>query len=48
MQRETVLRTLKAKKPELSTKYGVIRLGIFGSLARGQASEASDVEISDG
>lgn len=45
MQRETVLRTLSAQKQELSMKYGVTRLGIFGSVARNQAAEASDVDI---
>lgn len=45
MQRETVLRALNAQKQELSTKYGITRLGIFGSIARDQATEASDVDI---
>lgn len=45
MQREAVLETLSTHKPELSAKYGVTRLGIFGSLARGQATDASDVDI---
>lgn len=45
MQRETVLRALNAQKQELSTKYGITRLGIFGSVARDQATETSDVDI---
>ncbi|HNS03088.1 MAG TPA: nucleotidyltransferase family protein [Anaerolineae bacterium] len=45
MQREAILQTLSAHKPELSAKYGVTRLGIFGSVARGEASSASDVDI---
>jgi predicted nucleotidyltransferase len=45
MQRDTVLSALNAHKQELSTKYGVTRLGIFGSVSRDQASEASDVDI---
>lgn len=45
MQRETVLRTLNAQKQELSIKYGITRLGVFGSVARDQATEASDVDI---
>lgn len=45
MQREAVLQTLSAHKQELSAKYGVTRLGIFGSVARGEASSASDVDI---
>lgn len=45
MERETILRTLNAQKEELSAKYGVTRLGVFGSVARGQATDASDVDI---
>lgn len=45
MQRETVLHTLNDHKQELATKYGITRLGIFGSLARGQAVETSDIDI---
>ena len=45
MRRETVLRTLSLHKEELSNKYGVARLGIFGSVARDQATDASDVDI---
>jgi hypothetical protein len=45
MQREAVLQTLSNHKQELSAKYGVTRLGIFGSVAREEASSASDVDI---
>jgi predicted nucleotidyltransferase len=45
MQREAILRTLNTHKRQLSAKYGIIRLGIFGSVARGQATETSDVDI---
>jgi uncharacterized protein len=45
LQREIVLRTLNGHKRELSAKYGVTRLGIFGSVARDQATEASDIDI---
>ncbi|MFM7583500.1 MAG: nucleotidyltransferase family protein [Caldilinea sp.] len=45
MQRDTVLRALNAKKQELSMQYGITRLGIFGSVARDQATAASDVDI---
>lgn len=45
MQREAVLRLLQAHKPELFTTYGVTRLGIFGSVAREQASSSSDVDV---
>ena len=39
MERELVLKTLTAQKKVLAQKYGVTQLGIFGSVARGQASE---------
>jgi uncharacterized protein len=45
MRREEVLNILRAHKPELSAKYGVIRLGICGSVARNEATDASDVDI---
>lgn len=45
MQQETVLQALAAHKQELAARYGITRLGIFGSLARGQASAASDIDI---
>jgi uncharacterized protein len=45
MQREKVLHALNDHKQELATKYGITRLGIFGSLARGQAVETSDIDI---
>ena len=45
MQREQVLNILRLHKQELAAKYGVTRLGIFGSVARGEATDASDVDI---
>lgn len=40
-----VLLALKEIIPILSEKYGVTRIGIFGSVARDDASEESDVDI---
>jgi len=40
-----ILSTLKEITPFLSEKYGVTRIGIFGSVARDDASEQSDVDI---
>ena len=31
--------------PELHDKYKVSRIGIFGSMARGEAKETSDIDI---
>ena len=45
MQREQALDILRAHKEELSAKYGVTRLGVFGSVARDEALDTSDVDI---
>ncbi|MCU0503075.1 MAG: nucleotidyltransferase domain-containing protein [Anaerolineae bacterium] len=45
MQREAVVRTLSAYKQEFSAKYGVTRLGVFGSVGRKEAGGVSDVDI---
>ena len=36
---------LRAHKEEIRRKYGVIIIGVFGSFARGEQEEASDVDI---
>jgi uncharacterized protein len=43
--RKFVLSILGEHKPGWAAKYGVTQLGIFGSLARGEATDASDVDI---
>ncbi|MCO6451995.1 MAG: nucleotidyltransferase domain-containing protein [Caldilineales bacterium] len=45
MNQQEILDILKANKKNLSAKYGVTRLGIFGSVARGEASVNSDVDV---
>ena len=45
MRREVVLATLRNHKSELAAKYGVVRIGVFGSIARDEATEQSDVDI---
>ena len=40
-----ILSALKEITPFLFEKYGVTRIGIFGSVARDDASEQSDVDI---
>ena len=42
--RAEVLDVIRAKKAELD-KFGVARIGIFGSAARDQLSAASDVDV---
>lgn len=44
-QRSQVLDILRKMKPVLQEKYGVTHLGIFGSVARDEATERSDVDV---
>lgn len=45
MTRQRVLQILKAAKPVLAERYGVTRLALFGSTARGEAGLGSDVDV---
>jgi predicted nucleotidyltransferase len=45
MQQERLLQTLKQKNAELTTKFGVKSLLLFGSVARNEATAASDVDL---
>jgi predicted nucleotidyltransferase len=40
-----ILTVLKNHREELSTRFSVRRIGLFGSILRGSASEKSDVDI---
>jgi len=40
-----VLQTLRSRKEEARTRYGVEFVGVVGSLARGQARSDSDVDV---
>ncbi|WP_346318276.1 nucleotidyltransferase family protein [Chitinophaga sp. YIM B06452] len=40
-----ILNILRAKKPQLQQKYHISELGIFGSYARGDFNEKSDIDI---
>lgn len=42
---QDILQTLRQHEPELRRKYPVARLGVFGSYARGEANENSDIDI---
>ena len=42
---DDILRILGAHRSELAKRYGVTRLGIFGSVARNEATDASDVDV---
>jgi uncharacterized protein len=45
MNREDVLKILKAYRSELVTRYKVRELSLFGSFARDTQSNASDVDV---
>ena len=45
MNLETTLAVLRKLKPLLKERFGIIRLGVFGSVARNEASKNSDVDI---
>ncbi len=42
---EQIIKVLREKYPYLAAKYGVKRIGIFGSYAKGMFDEASDVDL---
>ncbi len=45
MTRAEVLERLRAHRPTLAERFGVVELAVFGSFARDEASDASDVDI---
>ena len=45
IHRDLVLDALKKYKSDFEKQYGVTRIGIFGSVARGEAKAGSDVDI---
>ncbi len=42
---QNILQILRQHQPELQRKYPITRLGVFGSYARGDATEKSDIDI---
>jgi predicted nucleotidyltransferase len=45
MTRQAILDRLKAEAPALRLKYGLKSLAVFGSMARGDDNEKSDLDI---
>ncbi len=45
MNRDEVLAILKAEEPRLRSEFGVKSLALFGSVARDEANEGSDVDL---
>ncbi len=45
MTRDEALARLRAALPDLRERYGIVRLGLFGSVARNEARVDSDVDL---
>lgn len=45
MNRDEVLNLLRTHKPTLAERFGVAELAIFGSFARDEAAEDSDLDV---
>ena len=45
MNREGIIRFISKHKTEFEQKFGVTRIGLFGSYARGEVREDSDIDI---
>ncbi len=45
MDKQSVLNKLSACAPEIRGRFSVKALSVFGSLARGEATERSDVDV---
>ena len=44
MQKEEIIEIIERNKKEIE-KFGVKKIGIFGSLSRGEAKEKSDIDL---
>ncbi len=45
MTKEEILQKLKEHKSYIQERYGVEKIGLFGSYARGEATDKSDIDI---
>lgn len=45
MTKIEILNYLTAHKAEFKERFGVIRIGLFGSFARGEQNEDSDIDL---
>lgn len=45
MDKERIIEIIRGNYPYLVTEYGVKRIGLFGSYAKGRQTEESDIDI---
>ncbi len=45
MRRQHILKVLDARRDEINSRFGVSSLSVFGSVARDEAAEESDVDL---
>lgn len=45
MNREEIIKFISQHKAEFEQKFGVTKIGLFGSYARGEGREGSDIDI---
>ncbi|MDF1577719.1 MAG: nucleotidyltransferase family protein [Desulfobulbales bacterium] len=45
MKKNEIIKILREYKEELASQYGILDIGIFGSVARDEAGEDSDVDV---
>lgn len=45
MGKQEIINIIRNSKPEIEARYGVMRVGLFGSYVREQQREKSDIDI---
>lgn len=45
MGKKDIIKILRNYKKEVAEQYNILSIGIFGSVARGEAGEESDVDV---
>jgi predicted nucleotidyltransferase len=45
MGKQEIIKIIRNNKPEMESRYGVQRLGLFGSYVRGRQRKKSDIDI---
>ena len=45
MGKQEIIKIIRNKKPEMESRYGVQRLGLFGSYVKGRQTKKGDIDI---